>query len=301
MDLSIVVVNWNTSELLIQCLDSIYRARPHLTFETILVDNGSTDDSVNTVAEHFPDVRIIVNDRNLGFARANNQGLSVARGRYFLLLNSDTIIMPNALDELVHYADEHLDVGVVGPKLLNMDGTLQESWAEFPSFYSELTGKLIRHRRPVQESSHSYDVDWVSGACMLVRSETIDSAGMLSEDYFFYSEEVDWCFRIKANGWLIRYLPTSEIFHLGGGSASMNSLRQLSLLYQNKIIFFKKNYGSFKAYLLRYGLAFANVYGIIRRLPLLFGTQGNLAWHRIVIQSQLIWCLIRDQYPAVDN
>jgi GT2 family glycosyltransferase len=301
MDLSIIIVNWNTSALLIQCLDSIYQAAPRLTFEIIVVDNGSTDDSVKIIKTYFPSVHIIGNSRNVGFARANNQGLAIAKGRYSLLLNSDTLVLPNALDKLVHYADEHLEAGMVGPKMLNIDGSLQESWAKFPAFWSEITGRTIRNRRPIGDPPHAYDVDWVSGAGMLVRSKMVDSVGMLDEDYFFYSEEVDWCFRIKAKGWKVHYLPASEIFHIGGGSASMNSLRQLSLLYQNKIRFFNKNYGSFKALLLRYGLVFANFYGIIRRLPFPYWVEGNATRHRIIIQSQLIWCLIRNQYPAANN
>lgn len=301
MDLTIVIVNWNTSDLLIQCLDSIYRAESRLTFEIIVVDNGSTDGSVGAVSGHFPVVRIIVNDHNLGFAKANNQGLIAGTGRYFLLLNSDTIVSPKALDELVRYADEHLDVGVVGPKLLNLDGSLQESWAKFPTFWSEVTGQPTRSRIPTGNRPISYLVDWVSGASMLVRSEVLDSVGMLDEDYFFYSEEVDWCFRIKAQGWSVHYLPASEIFHLGGGSASINSLKQLALLYQNKIQFFKKNYGPFRALLLRYGLVFANFYGIIRRLLFLYWTDRKTVQNRIRIQSRLIWCLIRDRYPAINN
>lgn len=300
IDLSIIIVNWNTCELLIQCLDSIYRAESRLTFEIIVLDNASTDDSVSAVTSRFPKVHIIVNDRNQGFAKANNQGLCAGKGRYFLLLNSDTLVLPKALDLLVDYADEHLDAGMVGPKLLNKDGTLQESWAKFPTFWSELTGRPVRYRRPLGNPPFAYDVDSILGACMLVRSEVVDTVGMLDEGYFMYSEEVDWCFRIRSNGWKVHYQPMAEVFHIGGASASMNSLRQLSLLYQNKIRFFNKNYGYLKAVLLRYGLALANCFGIARRILFPYGSDGNAVQHRITVQSQLIWCLIRDKYPVIN-
>jgi GT2 family glycosyltransferase len=298
IDLSVVIVNWNTSELLIQCLESIFNAESSLTFEVVVVDNGSTDNSVQAVSNRFPQVRIIANDRNFGFAMANNQGIRIGNARYYLILNSDTIVRPGSLDKLVHYADEHLEAGMVGPKLLNMDGTLQESWAEFPSFWSEITGQPVRKRYPIGDPCFAYDVDSILGACMLVREEVVRSIGMLDEEYFMYSEEIDWCFRIKRGGWRIHYYPESEMFHIGGASASMNNLRQLSLLYQNKILFFSKNYGYFKSLLLRYGLVLANCFGIVRRVFRQYDKDRDVVMYRISIQSSLIWCLLRNRYPA---
>jgi GT2 family glycosyltransferase len=299
IDLSIVIVNWNTSGLLIQCLESIYNAELSFTYEIIVVDNDSTDNSVQAITDRYPKVRIIANDQNLGFAKANNQGIKTGKGRYFLLLNSDTILIPKSLDVLVHYAEEHLETGMVGPKLLNMDGTLQESWAEFPSLLSEITGKPVRKRHPIGVPPYAYDVDSILGACMLVREEVVRTIGLLDEEYFMYSEEVDWSFRIKSAGWRVHYYPAAEIFHIGGASASMNSLRQLSLLYQNKILFFNKNYGYFKALILRYGLALANCFGIARRFFCQYGKNRKAVLYRISIQSHLVWCLLRNKYPAV--
>ena len=296
IDLSIVIVNWNTSNLTIQCLASIYESDPSLEFEIIVVDNGSTDGSVKTITEHFPTTRVITNEQNLGFAKANNQGIKMGKGRYFLLLNSDTILKPKSLDMLVHYADENLGVGVVGPKLLNLDGTLQESWSAFPSLWSEITGQPVRKRRPIGDHPYAYEVDSILGACMLVRDDVIRSIGMLDEDYFMYSEEVDWCFRIQRGGWQIHYYPASEIFHIGGASASMNSLRQLSLLYKNKILFFTKNYGYLMAISLRYGLVLANCFGIFRRFFYRNGKDRSAVMDRIAIQSRLVWCLLWNKY-----
>src|SRR6266498_1651131 len=185
MDLSIIIVNKDTSGLLTQCLNSIYSAGSRFSFEVIVVDNGSSDDSVSLVESNFPDVLLIKNEQNLGFAQANNQGLTIAKGRYFMLLNSDTIMCSGTVDALIETADAHPDVGVIGPTLLNADHTIQKSWASFPSFLSEVLGKNFRVRRPVTNLSQVYEVDWIMGACMLVRSEAVQDVGMMDPDYFF--------------------------------------------------------------------------------------------------------------------
>ena len=300
VDVSIIIVNWNTSGLLLQCLDSIHRARPSCAVEVIVVDNGSSDDSVPMLLERFPDVLLIRNEQNLGFARANNQGLSSGRGRYFLLLNSDTIVLPGSIDKLVEVADYHKELGVVGPKLLNMDGTIQNSWGSFPSFLSELVGRSFRFRHAVEDVPQAFEVDWVLGACMLVRSTTIADVGQLDDEYFFYSEEIDWCFRIKKRKWKIWYVTSAEIYHLGGGSTNHGSLIQLVRLYRGKLLYFQKHHGNFETTMLRYGLAFGNSLGVIRRVMILSWLYRNAAYQRIVSQSKLVWCLLRNQYPELD-
>jgi N-acetylglucosaminyl-diphospho-decaprenol L-rhamnosyltransferase len=300
MDLSIVIVNWNASKLLIQCLESIYHSEPHSSLEIIVVDNGSTDDSVSILSANFSNVHIISNDRNLGFAKANNQGIALAKGRYILLLNSDTIVLPGVFDEMVRVADRNPQTGVIGPKLLNMDGTLQKSWSSFPSFLSELIGKNFRMRYPVVAAANTYDVDWIMGACMLVRAATIQDVGKMDEDYFFYSEETDWCFRIKKKNWKVWYLASVEMFHLGGGSTKRGSIVQLVSLYQSKLLYFKKNHGNFVTTLLRVGLAFSNTLGIIRRVIFLNWRDRDAAFQRIANQSKLVWYLLRNQYPSTN-
>ena len=299
MDLSIIIVNWNTSELLVQCIESIYRGKPRPTFEIIVVDNGSSDDSVSLLTKHFPNIHLIKNGSNLGFAKANNQGLAVAKGRYFLLLNSDTIVLPNALDKMVQTAEDHADVGAIGPKLLNMDGTLQESWSGFPTFWSELFGRLIHRRNPLTDVPFAYEVDWIMGACLLVRSETIAEVGGLDEGYSFYSEEVDWCFRMKEQGWKILYLSNAEVYHIGGGSSERNSLIRMGLLYKNKLRYFNKYYGSTQATFLRYGLALAYFFGLIPRILLIKRSYGGGYWNQILLRVKLIWCLLRNQFPEI--
>lgn len=300
MDLTIIIVSWNTSGLLNQCLDSIYKTGSRFAFEVIVVDNGSSDDSVTLVEKQYPQVILIKNTQNRGFAAANNQGLSVGTGRYFMLLNSDTIVLPGAIDTLVELADCHPRLGVVGPKLLNMDGSLQKSWASFPSFLSELVGRNFRFRQPVDRLSNTFDVDWIMGACMLVRSETIRDVGSMDEDYFFYSEETDWCFRIKKKNWKIWYITNAEIYHLGGGSAKRSSVIQLVRLYQGKLLYFRKNHGEFVSTLLRFGLAIGNALGVLRRLIFINWLDRQASFERIANQSKLVWYLLRNQYPKTN-
>jgi GT2 family glycosyltransferase len=300
MDLSIIIISWNTSPLLRQCLDSIYGSGSRFAFEVIVVDNGSTDDSVALVRMHYPTVKLIQNQQNLGFAQANNQGLQSGTGRYFLLLNSDTIVLPGALDALIEAADTEPSVGMVGPKLLNMDGTLQKSWSSFPSFWSEMLGKNFRIRKPVVNSPNTFEVDWIMGACMLVRAETVQSVGKMDEDYFFYSEETDWCFRIKKKNWKIWYITNAEIYHLGGGSTERGSVIQLVRLYQGKLLYFKKNHGSFASTILRLGLALANAVGVLRRLLFVNWLARKASLERIRNQSKLVWYLIKNQYPKTN-
>lgn len=300
MDLTIIIVSWNTSGLLNQCLDSIYKTGSRFTFEVIVVDNGSSDDSVSLVEKQYPQVILIKNTQNRGFAAANNQGLAVGKGRYFMLLNSDTIVLPGAVDALLELADCNPRVGVIGPKLLNMDGSLQKSWASFPSFLSELVGQNFRVRQPVRDVQNTFDVDWIMGACMLVRSETISEVGQMDEDYFFYSEETDWCFRIKKKNWKIWYIDGAEIYHLGGGSANRSSVIQLVRLYQGKLLYFRKNHGKLVSTLLRFGLAVGNALGVLRRIIFINWLDRKASFERIANQSKLVWYLLRNQYPKTN-
>jgi GT2 family glycosyltransferase len=299
VDLSVIVVNWNTRDLLSQCVQSIYDTANGLAIEVIVVDNASTDGSQAMIRQQFPQVARIENDQNIGFAQANNQALIIGQGRYFLLLNSDTVVLPHTLEEMVRFADVHSDAGIVGCKLLNSDGSLQKSWASFPTFWSEVMGRNVRGRRLVDEKSLVYEVDWVGGACMLVRPAAIDEVGLLDESFFMYSEETDWCFRMRQRGWQVYYLTSPGTIHLGGSSASRASVAQLVRLYENKIRFFRKHYGAWQADLLRCGLVVANALGLIRRaLAWPLHRQGREeVCGRLAAQWQLI-CWLRRDLPA---
>jgi len=149
----------------------------------------------------------------------------------------------------------------------------------------------------VVDTPCAYDVDWIMGACMLVRSTTVTNVGMLDDDYFFYAEEMDWCFRIKKNNWKIWYITNAQIYHLGGGSSHRSSLPQLCLLYKGKLLYFRKHHGKLKTIILRYGFAIGNALGIARRIILFNWINRKTAFQRIVDQTQLVWYLLRDRYP----
>jgi GT2 family glycosyltransferase len=301
--LSIIIVNWNTRDLLAQCLESICDTISNLAFEIIVVDNASTDGSQEMIRQRFPQVRLIENDQNVGFARANNQALIISQGRYFLLLNSDTIVLPHALEKMVQFADAHSDAGIIGCRLFNSDSSLQASWASFPTFWSEVLGRNFRARRLVEEEPLAYEVDWVGGACMLVRPAAISEVGLLDESFFMYSEETDWCFRMRRHGWKVYYLASAEVIHLGGGSASRTSVTQLVRLYESKMRFFRKHYGARQADLLRFGLVTVNTLGLARRaLAWPLQRQGREEGrHRLGAQWKLIWWLLRGQQSGLSQ
>ncbi|MBE9507190.1 MAG: glycosyltransferase family 2 protein, partial [Chloroflexi bacterium] len=220
VDLSVVVVSWNVRDLLRQCLNSILNTRGALRVEVVVVDNASTDDSVEMVRAEFPSVCLITNTENRGFPVANNQGIAVAQGRYVLLLNSDAEVVGEALATMVAYADTHTDVGVIGPQLLNPDGSVQSSRRRFPTMataffestwletYAPLR-MLERYYVLDQPDDATLDVDWVKGAALMARREAIKQVGPMDEGFFMYSEELDWCRRFREAGWRVVYLPTA--------------------------------------------------------------------------------------------
>ena len=254
LDASVIVVSWNTRNLLRRCLESIRETSNGVHHEVIVVDNGSSDGSAEAVAAEFPEVRLIRNSVNRGFAGANNQAIAVARGRHLLLLNSDAILLPSALQEMVDFLDAHPDVGVVGVQLLNPDGSPQSSFADFPTFVSEilLLTKLSRAvGSPAKRSKtdcgrgEERTVDWVSGACLMARRSAVESVGPLDEDYFMYSEETDWCYRMWQAGWKVCHVPTISVVHWSGQSSNTAAVQKRSQLYVSKCTFMRKHRGYF--------------------------------------------------------
>ncbi|HEX5414457.1 MAG TPA: glycosyltransferase family 2 protein [Chloroflexota bacterium] len=271
MDLSVVVVSWNTRELLRSCLGSIEQTIHGLTYEVVVVDNGSTDGSGEMVEQEFPEAVLLRNNHNLGFARANNQAMRASRGRYILLLNSDATLQDRAAATLVQFLDANRAAGAVGGKLLNPDGTFQGSYADFPGLFGEtllLTGLsrwLLPSTYPSYPEARSRErrsVDWVSGACLAVRRRAIDAVGLLDEDYFMYSEEVDWCHRLKTAGWSIHYLPDARVIHRSGGTSRQVPKPKRAQLYRGKWLYFRKRRGWL------YAVAFRVLVGAVSRLKL---------------------------------
>lgn len=256
MDLSIIIVSWNTRDLLSQCLESVYQNVEDIECEVIVVDNGSTDGSVEMVAERFPRTRLLCNADNRGFAAANNQALNESRARYALLLNSDAQLLTGAVSVMVDYLDQHPTVAILGPQILNPDLTYQGSFAQFPSFVGEilLLTNLARFVFSPTYPSPAPDacgderiVDWVSGACLMVRREAVDRVGQLDEQYFMYSEETDWCYRMKRDGWDIAFVPSARVIHASGSSSRKVPERRRAQIYHSKYLFMSKHYGPLAA------------------------------------------------------
>jgi N-acetylglucosaminyl-diphospho-decaprenol L-rhamnosyltransferase len=227
-DVSVVVVTWNALPWLEQCLESV-RPSEIIDVEVLVVDHGSTDGTVEFVRERFPDVRVIEQE-NKGMGGGNNAGMRAADGRYFFLLNSDAWVVDDALDRLVEFADEHPEVAVVGPKLLNTDGTLQRSVRGEPTLWRLATEYLFirklapRSKRlnPLYRGDFDHDrvaeVDWLFGPALLVRRQAADTVGLFDEDFFMFSEEVDWMTRFRRAGWTVVFFPGAEVMHVGGAS-----------------------------------------------------------------------------------
>lgn len=246
MDLSIVIVNWNTRDLLLNCLKSIQSHVQRLSHEVLVVDNGSTDDSVPRMREQFPDTIIIENRENLGFAAANNQAFARMRGRYCLMLNSDTILTHGAVDQLYEFMEEHHQVGLACGQLLNEDGSKQNSIANFPTISAMLVNEtmlrlLFPNRFPSKrrEFLKPIAVDSCIGACIMVRQKAMAEIGVLDEKYFFYFEETDWAYRMKKAGWEVYFVPQARIYHLQGQTAKYNARTRI-MFYRSRSVFFKK-------------------------------------------------------------
>ncbi len=297
MDLSIVIVNRNTKELLLACIKSIYATVPPFSFEVWVVDNASSDGSVDAVGHAFPDVRCIKNDRNLGFAKANNLAIRLARGRYVVLLNTDTVLKPSALATIVYFMNSNQNVAICGGQLLNGDGSLQNSIASVPTLATELLNKsllrlLFPKRYPGKESrfDHPMEVDSIIGACMVVSKKAIDSVGLLAASYFFFFEETAWCLSMKKNGWRIFFHPQARIYHLQGQTAKKNAVAARIEYWKSRYIFFRKHYSPAKLIFLRVGLVVKLCISLV--LQLIASLASRNARTRLTINSKLfLWHL----------
>ena len=246
-DLSVVIVNWNTEALLQACVQSLFRSPPPGALEVTVVDNASSDNSVASLRRSWPAVHLIENTRNVGFARANNQGIAVSRGRYILLLNSDTLVPPNALRQLADFMDEHPEAGAVGPRLIRPDGCPQPfafGGDPTPLYLLRRGLSLLLLRRPLHDWNTNLvqSVDWVSGACLWLRRQALEQAGPLDEAIFMYFEDNDLCLRLRQCGWKIYYNPQVSIAHLGSQSLKQNLAAQKAYDASLKH-FYRKHYG----------------------------------------------------------
>lgn len=270
--LSIVIVNYNAGKMLKDCVDSIYRESLDTPFDVWVVDNDSRDDSIDTIKQSHPSVRIIENKINVGFAAANNIALSKSKSDYFLLLNPDTFIRDNAIEKVVGFMNKNSDVGIAGCRVLNVDETLQLACRRsIPTpgvAFFRLSGlsKLFPNSKIMATYNLTYldpdqanEVDAVSGAFLIIRKKVVDKIGLLDEKFFMYGEELDWCFRAKKAGWKVMYYPEAEIIHYKGECSKFNSRKAAIEFYRSMYLFHKKhfaeNYNLFANLIVYIGIA----------------------------------------------
>lgn len=285
VELSILIVNYDTIDLLQECLASIYRFPPKVPFEVLVVDNASPDGSRQMVRSEFPAVGLLSLGENAGFATANNLVLRRARGRTLLLLNSDTRVFDGSLNGLLDSLAAHPQAGVVGCKQVDVQGHLQLTWGRFPTFYREIVRKILHWRMRIEGSqvreyldrkyNGSSQVDWVSGSCLLVRAEAVESAGLLDENIFLYFEDIDWCRRIQNQGWQILYEPRVKIFHHGGATAARHLIDALVAYRRSQFYFCRKYFGLGALRLVKLLVALKSAVGFFRHSFVWLASVGN--------------------------
>lgn len=263
IDLTIIIVSWNCRKDLVACLHSIGSSKPDCQYPIVVVDNGSTDGTREEVQRTFPSVTLVANPRNLGFAAANNQALALSRSHYVMLLNPDTILRQGAVDVLIRFMDENPTAWVVGPLLLNDDGSVQRTGVRFPSllnlfFETFFLDRLFsrsrlfgRHNETYADRSAPHSVDYVQGACMVIRSSALETVGNLDEQFFMYFEEVDFCFRVAAAGGKVYVCPTSEVVHVGGDVFGHYDERRLEYYHRSLLRFYRKHLSRVQEVLVR--------------------------------------------------
>jgi len=259
MDLSIVIVNWNTKDYLQKCINSIYENTKGISFEIIVVDNASSDVSIETVKSIFPSVKLIENSENLGFNAANNQGIKISSARYILLLNPDTIVLSTALSEMVRFMDGNEDAGALGCKILNPDGTLHLYFRKHPTLGKEVIRLILPERFTLEELRTKpqdyesvHEVEVLSGSCIMVRKEVFDRIGLLDERFFMYGDDVDLCYQVKKDNRKIYYIPHAQIIHYGKQSSNQRRTEMAIEAYKSMYKLLKKIYGNKIGYTYKY-------------------------------------------------
>jgi GT2 family glycosyltransferase len=257
IDISVVVVSWNTRDMLLDCLASVRDALTGFRSEIIVVDNASSDGSAAAVAERYPEVRVIVNSMNVGFAKANNIGIAHSQGKYLALINSDVIVQPNCIATLFHFMQSNPRVGIAAPKILNPDLTLQESCRAFPSVWNTFcrtfaldtlfpnlqlfSGQWMRS----WSHDHVREVDVLSGCFWMMRHEAMAEVGGLDENFFMYAEDKDLCRRFSDAAWTIIYYPLASAIHFGGASSSRQPVRFYVEMQRANLRYWRKHHGRF--------------------------------------------------------
>lgn len=304
MELSILIVNWNVRDYLAACLDSIRRGADGLTCEVIVVDSASTDQSVQMLHERYPWVRVIAEATNVGFTRGNNIALAAAQGELVLLLNPDTKIIDDALIRMVRFMQDTPDIGVLGPRTLNTDGTPQSSRRRFPKLITAIfESTWLQPYAPRRVLDHYYardvaddaiaDIDWVQGSALMTRRVIYEQLGGLDERYVMFSEELDWCRRIRNAGWRAIYLGTARIIHHGGKSTEQVVANKHIYFQQSKLRYFRKFHGPLVAGILRAFLVVSYAQQLaLEAFKGLVGHKRALRQQRVKVYGQVIRALL---------
>ncbi len=281
--LSIIIVSFNTERILKDCLNAIYPITADGKAEIIVVDNNSSDSSIEMIGSFFSKIRIIRNKENLGFGHANNIGMAAAKGGYFLLLNSDTVASVEAIADSLNYLEDHPKVGLMGCRLNSPNCKIQLSSGRFFNLWNAIFGGIelnrflesafkiritfLEHYLTLEQHMITQEVDWVAGAFMLLRSRVFRETGGFDKNIFFYGEEEEWCFRIRKNGWKIVFYADTQIIHIGKASISDETKSKINkIMFSRKAYFFNKHYGRLWVF------AFKNLLflGAILKLPFCF-------------------------------
>ncbi|MDD2823016.1 MAG: glycosyltransferase family 2 protein [Candidatus Daviesbacteria bacterium] len=282
-----MIVNFNTEKLILDCLESIYKNKPKVSFEIWVVDNCSTDQSVSLIKKHFPNVHLIESDKNLGFAGGNNLALKKASAKNYLLLNSDTLVKSNSLDNLVDFASSS-DYGICSCKLVYKNGAFQPNAGELPTFFpmffwisglDDILEKVLFIKSyQARDKNYYFDkatVGWVSGSVMLVKDEVIKKIGLLDEAIFMYGEDVEYCFRANKAGFITGWTNSAEIIHIGGGSSTSPKYNQWFGEFKGLIYIYNKLFGTLAMYFIKFML-----YSFILVRTLIFLLLGKVSYSK---------------------
>jgi len=299
--LSIVVLCWNDLKVIQDCIESIFRHTHKIDYEVIVVDNGSSDGSAKFLHEHYPQVRLVENGKNLGFARGNNVGIRASSGKYVLILNPDTIVHEGALDQWIYFAEQHPDAGAFGCRVLNLDGSYQRSARPFPSIRGDLIAALglwpLAYLSDVfmpdeyigWEGDTERPVDWQSGCCVMFRQKVLKDLSGFDEQFFYHCEEVDLCRRLQKAGYPLLFTPSSTITHLGGQSVGRFPIRFALEKQRSRYRYYYKHHGAIGARRFRRVtiLSFRIRqlwYGLIRLVETTDGLRERLRMYRVLIR-----------------
>lgn len=314
MDISVCIVSWNTRELLYNCIDSIQKMTSGVSYEIIVVDNNSADGSAKMVKQQFPQCKLIESKNNNGFAKGNNLGLRIAKGKYIFFINPDTVLVTNALYGMFHFMESNKDVGAVGAKLLNQGGSIQFTCARtFPTLFNQFCYFMMLNllfpksklfstiEMNYWDHRDSREIDCLSGACIFASKNIINKLHGFDEKFFMYAEDMDLCYRIKREGWKLYYLASEEIYHLEGASSEKQPQKYFSAIAmrESNYLFFAKHYGKMHAQIYKFIIFIGSVFRLLVIIlsSLNFGKRGmNKQYKETVINKYVnlvLWSLGR--------